>query len=123
MAMVLADELEVDKEKLVKMALIHDLSMVFTGDIVWIRFGVVDPKEREKKEKEEMRRIVEIFEKIKEGDKYVRIFEEMIVVSTNEAKIFWQLDKLEMALQAFEYEEEQGKNLDEFFATADLYIK
>ena len=40
-----------------------------------------------------------------------------------ESRVFWQLDRLEMAIQALEYEEEQDKKLDEFFVNADLYIQ
>jgi len=122
-AMTLADKLEVSKDKLMKMALIHDLGTALTEDMVWIRWGVVDLKARDKKEREEIRGIVSLFSNIPGGKEYIKIFEEMTLRSSKEAKVFWQIDKLEMALQALEYEQEQKKNLDEFFATADLYIK
>ncbi|OGH21450.1 MAG: hypothetical protein A2958_01695 [Candidatus Levybacteria bacterium RIFCSPLOWO2_01_FULL_38_13] len=123
LSMILAEKLEVEKDKLMKMALIHDLGEAVTGDLVWIRWGVVDLKARGKKEEQEIRGVIKLFSGIEEGKKYIKIFEEMILRSTKEARLFWQIDKLEMALQALEYEEEQGKNLDEFFATADLYVK
>jgi len=47
----------------------------------------------------------------------------MINRVTPEAKIFWQLDKLEMAIQAYEYEKEQKINLEEFFETSEMYIR
>lgn len=123
LTMMLAERLGVDKDKLMKMALIHDLGAALTEDTVWIRWGVVDLKARDKKEREEIRGIVSLFSNIPGGKEYIKIFEEMTLRSSKEAKIFWQVDKLEMALQALEYEQEQEKNLDEFFATADLYIK
>jgi putative hydrolase of HD superfamily len=46
----------------------------------------------------------------------------MISRKTREAQIFWQLDKLEMALQAKEYEEKQKKSLPEFFENAGMHI-
>lgn len=122
-AMTLADKLEVNKDKLMKMALIHDLGTSLTEDMVWIRWGIVDLKARDRKEREEIKGMVSLFNDIEGGREYIKIFEEMTLRSTKEAKIFWQIDKLEMALQALEYEQEQEKNLDEFFATADLYIK
>lgn len=122
-SMILADKLKVHKDKLMKMALIHDLGEAITGDIVWIRWGVLDLKAREKKETEEIKGVVSLFSDIEGGKEYINIFEEMTLRSTKEAKVFWQIDKLEMALQALEYEQEQRKNLDEFFATADLYIR
>lgn len=126
LAMVLADKLgeNLDKEKLIEMALVHDLGELVTGDIVVERWDVIDLKKRDDKEKEEKEGMKKIFAKIDGADKYLAIYEEMIQRNTEEAKVFWQLDKLEMALQALEYEEEQGKNLKEFFVTAGLsYIQ
>ncbi|MCL4419034.1 HD domain-containing protein [Patescibacteria group bacterium] len=125
LAMVLSNKLEykLDKEKLMKMALLHDLAEVVTGDMVTARWSIIDVKKVEEKEKEEKREIKKMFDIIGEGDGYGDIFDEMVSRITPEAKVFWQLDKLEMAIQALEYEQEQGKNLDEFFVTADLYIK
>jgi len=123
MAMTIANKLKVNKDKLMKMALVHSLGEAITGDKVWIRWGVVDLKAREAKEEQEIRGIVGLFSGTEGGGEYIKIFEEMVLRSSREAKLFWQIDKLEMSLQAYEYEEEQGKNLDEFFITADLYIK
>ena|SRR3989344_6810366 len=125
LAMVFSDKLGVslDKNKLIKMSLLHDLGALVTGDIITERGGILDIKKRDDKEKEEQKGIREIFEKIGVGDEYAGIFEEMLERVTPEAKVFWELDKLEMALQALEYEKEQGKNLDEFFETASLHVK
>ena len=122
LAMVLADNLSVDREKLIKMAILHDLGEVVTGDIVWSRGEIIDIKKRAVKEKLEREGIEKVFRTIGKSDEYKKIFEEMIARTSQEAKIFWQLDKLEMALQALEYEKEQNKKLDEFFVNADLQI-
>lgn len=123
LAMVLADKLgeNLDKEKLIKMALVHDLGELITGDIVVERWDVIDFKKREQKEKEEREGTKKIFDKIEGADEYLAIYDEMVERNTEEARAFWQLDKLEMALQALEYEEEQGKNLEEFFLSVGLY--
>lgn len=125
LAMVLSDKLEVklDKDKLIKMSFLHDLGELVTGDIITERKGILDIKKRDEKERIEQEGIKKIFDKIGAGDEYVAIFEEMIDRVTPEAKVFWEFDKLEMALQALEYEKEQGKDLDEFFETASLHIK
>ena len=95
-AMVLADKLgyNVDKEKLIKMALIHDIGEIVTGDIVTQRGEVIDLKLRDTKEEQKRVGIKHIFNKIEEGDMYSKIFEEMIERKSPEAKIFWQFDKL-----------------------------
>lgn len=123
LAMVLADKVGsgLDKNKLIKMAILHDLAEVITGDIITERWDVIDVDKREKKEQLEKEGIRKIFGKIDQGDEYVAIFEEMIDRLTPEARIFFQLDKLEMALQALEYEEEQGINLEEFFVSVGSF--
>lgn len=122
-AMILADELGLDKEKLVKMALLHDLGEVITGDIVWSRGSIVDIKKRTGKEDQESKGIEKVFKIMGNPHEYVKLFEEMIERETEEARIFWELDKLEMAVQALEYEKDQSKKLDEFFVNADLQIR
>lgn len=124
LAMVLTDKLgkNLDKNKLIKMALLHDIAEVITGDIVTERWDLVDVKRRREKEIEEKEGIRKIFDVIGQGDEYADIFSEMINRATPEAKVFWQFDKLEMALQALEYEKEQpDKNLEEFFLGVGSY--
>lgn len=125
LAMVLADKIgnNLDKNKLIKMALLHDLAESITGDSVVDRWDIIDLKRRDQREHIEERGIKKIFAAIDKKDEYVSIFHEMISRDTPESKIFSQLDKLEMALQAFEYEKEQGINLEEFFVTASMYVK
>lgn len=125
LAMVLSDKFghKLDKYKLIRMALLHDLAETMTGDVVVERGGIIDILKRDKKEQKEREGIRKIFSKIGLDKEYLEIFDEMTVRSTLEAKTFKQLDKLEMAIQALEYEEEQGKNLEEFFADASLNVR
>lgn len=123
LAMVLSDPLGLDKEKLIKMALLHDLGEVVTGDIVWSRGNIIDIKKRAEKEQMEKQGLEKVFKTLEDSDEYKKIFEEMIARSSEEAKIFWQIDKIEMAMQALEYEKDQNKSLDEFFVNADLQIE
>lgn len=125
LAMVLSDKLNanLDKNKLIKMALVHDLGETITGDMVVERWDIVDIKKRDIKEEEERKGIQKIFDIIGQGVEYTKIFEEMIQRNTSEAEVFWQLDKLEMAIQALEYEKEQEKKLDEFFVSVELQLK
>lgn len=121
-AMVFADQLGVDREKLIKMAIIHDLGEIFTGDIVWSRGNIIDIKKRQEKEVVESQGIEALFSKLGNLKEYQDIFMEMTERKSVEASIFWQLDKLEMAIQALKYEQETGINLDEFFITTDLQL-
>lgn len=123
LAIVLADQLGVDKEKLMKMTFVQDLGEITTGDLVFERGELIDIKKKGEKEIKEKEGVKNILRDIGADKEYIKIFEEMIERSSEEAKIFWQIDKLEMAMQALEYEKNQNKRLDEFFINADIQIK
>jgi len=120
LAMTLGDYFEVDKEKLIKMAIIHDLGETSTGDLVVERGIVVNDLNKRDKEQREEKAISELFQEF--SPDYKNIFREMIERKSKEALLFWQLDKLEMAMQAKEYEEEQDKVLTEFIENATHHI-
>jgi 5'-deoxynucleotidase YfbR-like HD superfamily hydrolase len=46
----------------------------------------------------------------------------MVERKSPEADIFWQLDKLEMAIQALKYEQTTGISLEEFFVSVNLHL-
>lgn len=121
-AMIFADQLGVDREKLIKMAIIHDLGKIFTGDVVWSRGNIIDIKKRQEKEIFESQGIEVLFTKLGNKKEYQSIFKEMTERKSMEAEVLWQLDKLEMAIQALKYELTTGKNLDEFFVNTDLQL-
>ncbi|KAI3751993.1 hypothetical protein L2E82_23091 [Cichorium intybus] len=52
---------------------------------------------------------------IAEAEEIYELWMEYEENSTNEAKVVKDFDKIEMILQALEYEKEQGKDLEEFF--------
>ena len=122
MAMIFGDMLDVDKERLMKMIILYGLGGTLTNDIVWARGNIIDIEKRRKKEQIEAAGIEKLFSTIGKIDEYKGLFTEMIQRKSAEADIFWQLDKLEMAIQALQYEQETGKQLDEFFVNADLQI-
>lgn len=122
LCMVIAPLLKLDKEKLIKMAIIHDLGEVITGDTVVERGGKVDLEARKRKDTIERENIESLFKDMKDYEEYVDIFSEMISRKTHESKIFKQLDKMEMAMQALEYEQEQRIVLEEFFIDTKVHI-
>lgn len=123
LAMVLAPELNLDQNKLIKMALIHDLGEALIGDIIWEK-GKKIIGSQEEKHRDERSAIESIFNT---GDmkEYRLLWEEFEHQETIEAKLIKELDKLEMAIQALEYEKEgySGKKLDEFWENAEKYLK
>ena len=121
LAMTLAPSLGVNQQKLIKMAIIHDIGETSTGDLVVQRGLKLDKGKRDNKEKIEKEAIRSILFGYEED--YAKLFHEMIERKTLEAQVFWQIDKLEMAVQAYEYEKTQGLDLSEFFISAETYME
>ncbi len=113
LVMVLAPKLNIDVTKTMKIALIHDLAEAEIGDIVTLRGTKIvgDVIEKRAKEAEAMRGIAQMLE-ISELESLFREYGEQ---SSPEARIVKQLDRLEMLIQAYEYETEQKIDLEEFF--------
>lgn len=121
MAMVLAPRLGVNVEKSIKMALIHDVGESKIGDVVIMEGKQYLPNASEKLEME-AKAFKQIFSLI-DGDEYVSLFNEFEEEKTKEARLIKSLDKLEMALQAYEYEKQTNIDLQDFFESADVLVK
>jgi putative hydrolase of HD superfamily len=122
-ALLAGDELEINKDKLVKMAILHDLAESITGDIVneiGSKKLIAVKEEKHKLEEEAMKFL---FKDFKNKEELLRLWEEIESRKTKEADILDQLDKFEMVLQAFEYEQQYDKNLEVFWQNAKMHIK
>ena len=102
--MVLADLQGLDSERAMRIALLHDLAEAEMGDLT--------PEQKRnrgqayiKEEREAIGRILSWLSESLAEDYHV-LWEEFICGSSPEAEIVAQADKLEMLLQALEYEEE-----------------
>ncbi len=108
----------VNRERCIKIALIHDLAEALVGDITPVD-GV--PKE------EKHRREAEAFDKILKSmdiNEIRTLWNEYEENKTKEAELVHSSDKLELALQAYEYEKEYGSiNLEEFWKSAEARIE
>lgn len=115
MAMVIADLRKLDTEKVIRMALMHDLGEAIIGDWDALQTkldGKVEEKQR--KENEALRKILALLpEELRE--KYSEIWEELVKDETPESRLFKQVDRLEVLLQAVEYEKE-GYDKEKFAA-------
>lgn len=121
LTMILAPKIGADSIKAIKMALVHDMGEAETGDVVTTRGTQVQPNLQDKIEKERLA-LVQILNLI-DSDEYIHLFDEFEANQTKEAILVKQVDKLEMAIQALEYEREHKINLQEFFDDANSKIK
>lgn len=105
LAMCLGDLKGLDTEKLIRLTLLHDLHEVLIGDYDYFdkqRIGETQAK------KNQQQAINKIFAALPEvvREKYVHLAKEYLRQKTVEAKLVKQIDKLEMVLQALQYERE-----------------
>ncbi len=120
-AMVLSDSKKFNTEKVIKMALLHDLAESVTGDFT--------PEEISKDNKNSIENdaMSEILSKLpKEIEKeYQMIWKEYMEGTTKEAILLHEVDKLEMAIQAVKYSSEGYSNdkLKVFIESARNRIK
>ena len=86
-----------------------------------IYIGGVSEEEKHKRELETMDQISKMLGPLMGGDEMLSLWKEYEACNTEEAKLLKDLDKIEMILQAQEYEAEgsNGQSLDEFFTSTE----
>lgn len=120
MSMVLSEIIDLDTEHIMKMANLHDLAESFVGDNMPDKISY---EEKVLLEDKAMRKIISKLPSFLRG-KYLDIWNEYIDNSTVSAKFVHNMDKLEMALQAKEYEFDgySKQSLQIFLKSATDYI-
>lgn len=122
-----------DREKAVKMALVHDIGEAEIGDIAHRAVDAKQELSSEEKQEKEEQAVKQISEAL--GDEIHEIWKEYEKRETQEAKFVKDMDMIDMCLTALQYEkqgrydpEEDNENfqeyegLDEFFATTEPRI-
>ncbi|KAL8493136.1 hypothetical protein ACS0TY_024374 [Phlomoides rotata] len=113
MALIASDIPGVNRERCMKMAIVHDIAEAIVGDIT--PSDGIPKEEKSRREREALKKMCELLgggDRAKEINELWMEYEEN---SSMEAKVVKDFDKVEMILQALEYEKEQGKDLEEFF--------
>jgi|TARA_B100000315_G_C14561695_1_gene580885 putative hydrolase of HD superfamily len=117
LSMMLGDLRGLNTEKMMKLAIIHDLGESLIGDIT-----PEDKDKVESKELDEVNAIKQLFSHLPDNlrENYSHLWTELGASSSAEAKLVHDADKLEMALQASEYMDEgySKEMLSEFKVSA-----
>lgn len=120
MCMVISDLGNYNSEKILKMALLHDLAESKIGDYTPNQIS------KEEKNRIENNALIEIIEKLPDTIKsqYLEIWQEYQENKSPESKLVHQIDRLEMALQAKLYQKEghPKEKLESFFESAKTDI-
>ena len=116
--LLLADrlDLEVDRGKLLEIALLHDLPEHMLGDIHAPATRVLG---EDVKEAAEARVLQRLFDGLAKRDEYVSLWREFAERSSIEGRIVRAVDKLEMFTQAYQYECEGNRMLEDFWGWED----
>jgi putative hydrolase of HD superfamily len=122
MTLFLADELkrrgvEINPDKAVRIALLHDIGEARITDIPQPALKYVDKSEAERKAVKEMLGMSPAWEE------YYQLWLEYEDESTLEGRLVRFVDKLEMLIQALEYESAGFLGLDEFWSALESLRK
>ncbi|WCJ30181.1 5'-deoxynucleotidase HDDC2 [Euphorbia peplus] len=113
MALIAPDIPGIDRDKCVKMAIVHDIAEAIVGDIT--PSDGVPKAEKSRQEREALDHMCKLLGGGPRAKEISELWMEYEEASSPEAKIVKDFDKVEMILQALEYENEQERDLDEFF--------
>ncbi|KAF9439262.1 HD domain-containing protein 2 [Entomortierella beljakovae] len=105
----------VDKNRCIKMAIVHDLAESLVGDIT--PYDGVTNEDKHTREKNAMHYLChDLLGWTEQAKEINALWHEYEAALTPEALLVKDFDKFEMIVQALEYERSEGKTLESFFA-------
>ncbi|KAF9362768.1 HD domain-containing protein 2 [Mortierella sp. NVP85] len=105
----------VNKNRCIKMAIVHDLAESLVGDIT--PYDGVTVEDKHTREKNAMHHLChELLGWTAQAQEIFSLWEEYEVAATPEALLVKDFDKFEMIMQALEYEQSENTVLEDFFA-------
>ncbi|CAI9785331.1 unnamed protein product [Fraxinus pennsylvanica] len=113
MALIADDLPGVNRERCIKIALVHDIAEAIVGDIT--PSDGVPKEEKSRLEQAALNEMCKVLGGGMRAEEIQELWQEYENNSSLEANLVKDFDKIEMILQALEYETEHGKVLDEFF--------
>ena len=105
LAMCLGDLKGLDTEKLIRLALLHDLHEALIGDYDYFDKQRIGTEQAKMNQEQAIKDVFAALPKVVR-EKYICLAEEYLRQETPEAKLVKQIDKLEMILQALQYEKQ-----------------
>lgn len=105
--------LELNEEKLLKMALVHEIGEIYAGDIT-----PVDGVSLSEKYELELKSVEKVFNTYAEGAEFINLWKEFEEAKSPEAVFLKQIDKFEMGMQASIYKGHGYERMEEFLDSA-----
>ncbi|CAL1392372.1 unnamed protein product [Linum trigynum] len=113
MSLIVGDIPGVNRERCIKIAIVHDIAEAIVGDIT--PSDGVPKAEKSRLEQAALKEMCKMLGGGMRAEEIKELWYEYENNSSLEANLVKDFDKVEMILQALEYETEHGKVLDEFF--------
>jgi putative hydrolase of HD superfamily len=124
LAMCISDLVNANTEKLIRMLLLHDIHEALTGDYDYFAKKEMSINEVKSQERAAIKEVLSLLpEELKA--RYLSLWEEFENQTTLEAILANDIDKVEMMIQALEYERAgcDSKKLDSFWFDVQKKIK
>ncbi|KAL5828527.1 hypothetical protein ACOSQ3_017995 [Xanthoceras sorbifolium] len=113
MSLIVGDLPGVNRERCIKIAIVHDIAEAIVGDIT--PSDGVPKVEKSRMEQAALNEMCKVLGGGMRAEEIKELWAEYENNASIEANLVKDFDKVEMILQALEYEMEHGKVLDEFF--------
>ncbi|KAG2182036.1 hypothetical protein INT43_006962, partial [Umbelopsis isabellina] len=118
---MLIDDPTLDREKCIKMAIVHDLAEAVVGDIT--PHAGVSKDEKYRQERTAIESYQSLLGDSNMAKEITSLWQEYEDAATPEALLVKDLDKFEMIVQALEYEKSDKKELQSFFNSTNGKFK
>ncbi|CAM9098772.1 unnamed protein product [Ascophyllum nodosum] len=120
MCSFLVTDARLDRSRVMKLAVVHDLAEALAGDIA--PFQKVTKEEKRRLEEDGLEKICATIGSDSIAREIKELWLEYEDCTSEEARVVKDFDKFEMIVQADEYEQGQGLDLGEFFqSTAGVF--
>lgn len=118
LALLYAKRFDLNVETAIIIAIIHEVGETVVGDIT-----PNDGVAREEKSRLEENAACKLLSQVDPDGKLLELWKDFEYKRTKEGRLIKELDKLEMVLQAHNYEKETGIPLDEFFSFTESTLE
>jgi putative hydrolase of HD superfamily len=110
---------KVNRDKVLRMVLVHELGEIYAGDI--IPADQVAPDEKHRLEQGGLQKVTA---HLPDGFDFTALWDEFEAGTSEEARLVRQLDRLEMALQALVYEKQgyDSQSMSNFYQSAQQAV-
>jgi len=114
---------ELNQDRCMKIAIVHDLAECITGDIVPEKYSGISENDKHKLERDAIVKILALLPDKESRDHIRELYDEYENQTTPEAKWVKDLDKLELIHQAISYEKSDNLDLTEIIENTQAKVK